>query len=102
MWIDALCINQADFAERSEQVKLMRSIYANASVVRSWIDHEIDLCNQAFVRLHSLFEDSTVEDLGEDAEFWALVGEVLVNEYWFRIWVQQEIAYAAQWTMQCR
>ena len=24
------------------------------------------------------------------------------NEYWFRIWVQQKIAYAAHWTVQCR
>jgi hypothetical protein len=102
IWIDALCINQADYEERSEQVKLMRSIYANASIVRSWLNQEIDPSNPAFVRLHSLSEDSSVEDLGEDAEFWAPLGEVFANEYWFRIWVQQEIAYAAQWTVQCR
>jgi hypothetical protein len=102
IWIDALCINQDDVAERSEQVKLMRSIYANASVVRSWLDHEIDQGNPAFVRLHSLPEDASVQDLDEDAAFWAPVGEVFANEYWFRIWVQQEIAYAAKWTVQCR
>jgi hypothetical protein len=80
----------------------MRSIYANASVVRSWLDHGIDPRNPAFVRLHSLSEDVSVQDLDEDAAFWAPVGEVFANEYWFRIWVQQEIAYAAEWTVQCR
>jgi hypothetical protein len=100
--IDTVCINQDGVAERSEQVKLMRSIYANASVVRSWLDHGIDPRNPAFVRLHSLSEDVSVQDLDEDAAFWAPVGEVFANEYWFRIWVQQEIAYAAEWTVQCR
>lgn len=29
-WIDAICINQGDVAERSQQVRLMRDIYHNA------------------------------------------------------------------------
>jgi Heterokaryon incompatibility protein (HET) len=101
VWIDALCINQADVHERREQVKLMRSIYAAASVVRTWIDLDIDCASAAFFCLHSLSDDASVRDLGEDPELWGPVGKVLANEYWCRIWVQQEIAYAAQWTVQC-
>lgn len=102
VWIDALCINQDDVTERSEQVRLMRSIYANATVVRSWLDLEVDPGNPAFFRLRSLSEDADVKDLGDDADFWTPVKEVLTHGYWSRIWIQQEIAYAAQWTVQCR
>lgn len=31
VWIDAVCINQADFEERASQVQLMRRIYLNAA-----------------------------------------------------------------------
>ena len=102
IWIDALSINQKDTAERSEQVKLMRSIYETAAVVRSWIDLEIDLQSPAFLKLHSLSDDAAVKDLGNDATLWSPVREVLTNEYWSRIWVQQEVAYAKEWTVQCR
>ncbi|PSR81068.1 heterokaryon incompatibility protein-domain-containing protein, partial [Coniella lustricola] len=36
-WIDALCINQADNAERSHQVRLMRDIYSSAARVIVWL-----------------------------------------------------------------
>lgn len=35
VWIDAICVNQADIAERSAQVKLMRAIYTSATCV--WV-----------------------------------------------------------------
>jgi hypothetical protein len=37
LWIDALCINQADFEERSSQVLLMGNIYSSASEVLIWL-----------------------------------------------------------------
>jgi hypothetical protein len=37
LWIDAICINQRDCAERSHQVQKMFDIYQNAETVRSWI-----------------------------------------------------------------
>ena len=102
VWVDALCINQADNDERQEQVKLMRDIYTAATVVRSWIDLNIDFSAAPFSRLHALSDNAVVNDLGEDPEFWDPIGEVLGNEYWCRIWVQQEIAYAAEWSIQCQ
>jgi hypothetical protein len=36
-WYDALCINQEDILERSEQVAKMGSIYENASSVLVWL-----------------------------------------------------------------
>ncbi|KAJ4288783.1 hypothetical protein N0V88_007319 [Collariella sp. IMI 366227] len=37
LWIDSLCINQQDLAERSAQVALMRDIFASASRVSIWL-----------------------------------------------------------------
>jgi len=37
LWIDALCINQADFEERNSQVLLMGNIYSSASEVLIWL-----------------------------------------------------------------
>lgn len=37
IWVDALCINQNDLAEKSHQIMLMRDIYAKAECVFSWL-----------------------------------------------------------------
>lgn len=37
LWVDAICINQYDTAERNEQVSKMRQIYANARRVDVWL-----------------------------------------------------------------
>ncbi|KAH6664292.1 heterokaryon incompatibility protein-domain-containing protein, partial [Halenospora varia] len=36
-WVDALCINQADVAERNTQVRIMRDIYGQARLVAAHI-----------------------------------------------------------------
>lgn len=36
-WIDSLCINQQDIAERNEQVAIMADIYSKASLVIVWL-----------------------------------------------------------------
>ncbi|KAI0523661.1 heterokaryon incompatibility protein-domain-containing protein [Xylaria bambusicola] len=40
VWVDAICINQDDLAERANQVKLMRKIYQAASTVKIWLGKE--------------------------------------------------------------
>lgn len=40
LWIDALCINQADLEERSQQVKLMPRLYSGAEIVLAWLGAE--------------------------------------------------------------
>ncbi|KAF1358898.1 HET-domain-containing protein, partial [Lizonia empirigonia] len=37
LWIDAICINQEDVAERGWQVALMGRIYQNAQNVHAWL-----------------------------------------------------------------
>ena len=40
LWIDALCINQEDTAERNQQVMLMADIYREAKVVDIWLGQD--------------------------------------------------------------
>ncbi|KAI0437509.1 heterokaryon incompatibility protein-domain-containing protein [Xylaria telfairii] len=37
LWVDAICINQQDAAERAYQVRMMRDIYQNSSEVLIWL-----------------------------------------------------------------
>lgn len=39
LWIDALCIDQENEAEKSNQVQLMKTIYLNALFVTVWLGH---------------------------------------------------------------
>ena len=65
LWVDAICINQQDMAERNQQVALMGDIYANASYVLSWLGlpgkHRIDNS----LRLIQSFSQAIPDDLAQ-------------------------------------
>lgn len=42
LWIDAICINQADIMERNIQVQLMRKLYSSANCVLSWLGSNLE------------------------------------------------------------
>ena len=48
LWVDALCINQADLAERLQQVIIMGSIYSQAERVILWLGEAFEECESAF------------------------------------------------------
>ena len=56
LWIDAICINQDDTVERSEQVNKMASIYGSAHLVILWLGEEAD---------ESTLAVQTLRDVGE-------------------------------------
>lgn len=37
LWVDALCIDQSDEMEKTEQVQQMREIYSRATLVLAWL-----------------------------------------------------------------
>ena len=61
IWIDAICINQADIAERNTQVQMMRSIYSNTSVMNAWLGREDSESELAMAFLES-FRDVMNQD----------------------------------------
>jgi len=42
LWVDAICIDQSDDVEKSEQVQKMRQIYSYATVVLAWLGPAAD------------------------------------------------------------
>ena len=105
LWIDAICINQANHPERRHQVQQMRYIYQKAEQVVIWLGigtFESDIIMNVMNRVH---ENAVgVEgDWRRSAELWMPTPNTQQLEYlkslldrpWFRrIWVLQEIASA--------
>lgn len=54
LWIDAICINQNDDAERSWQVNEMRTIFSQASLVYSWLGPAADGSDAVIELLYSV------------------------------------------------
>jgi hypothetical protein len=112
LWIDALCINQHDKAEKSQQILLMRDIYATAHQVIVWLGDAGPNSGLAidFISKHVVFhqgaidESQLLESLRENdaaLAFKTLGGDLLKRPWWFRVWVWQEIACAKRATVRC-
>jgi hypothetical protein len=54
LWVDAICINQSDDEEKSEQVKIMRAIYTKARGVVVWLGPRSEQDYLAFKSLSRL------------------------------------------------
>ncbi|KAK4222942.1 heterokaryon incompatibility protein-domain-containing protein [Podospora fimiseda] len=54
MWIDAICINQRDLAERNKQVARMGQIYTQAIQVVIWIGSATETCTTTITSLNTL------------------------------------------------
>lgn len=108
MWIDALCINQADMDEKAEQIPKMRIIYTSATKVVIWLGpagDDGDAAMEGIQHIATKFRDLgdvnfhciTPDDLrqaGIDVTNinWPSVWSFLNRPYWQRIWVLQELA----------
>ncbi|KAH8587428.1 heterokaryon incompatibility protein-domain-containing protein [Bisporella sp. PMI_857] len=106
LWVDAICINQGDYAEKSHQVMLMRDIYANAKKVLAWVGEADDTSPLAFDTLHQFAFDGDVDavrlSLEPDIEERRLAIQLfLEREYFFRMWIVQEVVAAREVIILC-
>jgi hypothetical protein len=58
LWVDAICINQSSFTERSIQVPLMCEIYRNATSTICFLGPAISTTGSMFAMLENLAEES--------------------------------------------
>jgi len=82
LWIDQICIAQADTAERNHQVGMMSRIYSDATSVIVWLG-DIPIASPEEV---DRFNDKDLRS--ED------VVSLLENIYFTRLWIVQEILVA--------
>lgn len=111
IWVDAICINQQDLAERNSQVALMSFIYKRAVGVIVWL---------GMPQVPSLTHYSTIGDMihamaslqketrtvvtalaGKkqlaDLQFTKeLTDDLTTSSYWTRLWVVQEVCLARE------
>jgi type II secretory pathway predicted ATPase ExeA len=69
IWIDSICIDQQNFEERSQQVRLVRQIYSSAKSVNIWLGPEKDdsgLLEEFIPRLTDVFWRSRRAELFTD------------------------------------
>ncbi|KAK3638715.1 hypothetical protein LTR22_017733 [Elasticomyces elasticus] len=86
LWIDAICVDQANTREKSDQVSRMRNIYRGATRVYVWLGEEAAADAAAEVDDGLNLPISKVD----------LLSLVTLEEkaWWSRLWVMQEIALA--------
>jgi Heterokaryon incompatibility protein (HET) len=100
LWVDAICINQKDLAEREQQVQIMGRIYSMAKTVVVWLGEEpdessSDLTNVGASRQDDLGvphqgTDEGWEELCAQQDWDGKLGSLsaLAQRPWFRrIWV---------------
>lgn len=104
VWVDALCINQKNDQEKSEQVQQMQEIYAKARRVIVWLGADPGDIATAFQQVSVLANASTEElpnILNTPGRWKESLKKILRCSWWERIWVIQEVVVAQEVIMQC-
>ncbi|KAK3072974.1 hypothetical protein LTR53_005834 [Teratosphaeriaceae sp. CCFEE 6253] len=108
LWVDALCINQQDPAERASQVAQMADTFHRASQVLIWVGEDSAACDGgatfAFfagcVTLYTLYSDKLEKaDRGEHSP--DLLKAFLSRAWFTRRWIVQELSNSKHATLVC-
>lgn len=85
LWIDAICINQEDDDEKSEQIPLMRSIYAQADRVLVWLGEAMRDGDEALKVIQRSAGDKTLwnDSLSDPCS------RLLQRDWFQRAWVRK-------------
>ncbi|XMA14572.1 hypothetical protein WAI453_007363 [Rhynchosporium graminicola] len=126
IWIDAVCIDQANIPERNQQVSIMRNIYAQADTVLIWIGDELASSKQVFRLITSLAKLWLVREVArlrvgdrkpplrskpsraeesslllQDSLLWESLHTHFSSTYFKRTWIIQEIAVSTRAIVVC-
>ena len=108
LWIDALCINQYDPNEKSEQILNMMQIFGRARTVIAWLgaagQHSDETASIfALVEIVSAVLDDAVNRLCYTHRLRFFIGlKDLVARQWFRrVWIKQEYFAARKLEFLC-
>lgn len=118
VWIDALCINQRDCAERNSQLLLMKQIYRRASQVAIWLGRGTEttgLVASMLRRLRDVGHETSRDTIpleptadlrrfglpGHEAKEWTALRYFFRRPWFERAWVIQEAVNAPRIDVMC-
>ncbi|EJT69606.1 hypothetical protein GGTG_13222 [Gaeumannomyces tritici R3-111a-1] len=105
MWIDQLCINQADEGEKEKQIPLMGRVYAQSSNTLVWLGDAAPGSAKAIALLEQIAREMHMDmkplelpaDLarrylpGPEDEAWKAVRDFFLRPWFTRVWINQEV-----------
>ena len=109
LWIDQICINQADLEEKTQQVLLMSRIFDHAWNTLIWLGEEADNCSGALKTIFAVndsFQYSNEDWIPEPEDFermslpapgspkWSELAKFLERPWFHRVWIIQEVAFS--------
>lgn len=128
LWIDAICINQEDNAEKGSQVARMSEIYSNAEEVIVWVgdrDQDSDLAMDAlgqirekFSPIDAAFENKDDPKYARAYAYWtklfrevnpihnpewdlSYLGRFMCRPWFERVWIIQEVVMGQKVRLWC-
>ncbi|KAI0449350.1 heterokaryon incompatibility protein-domain-containing protein [Xylaria acuta] len=111
IWVDAVCINQNNYAELSSQVQIMGTIYQRARRVIIWLgeaDEFTDLAWRALLEASAPASSTVVSELearlagmSDLEDIWLSLHNLGQREWFYRAWTFQELYLARRATVVC-
>lgn len=94
LWIDAICINQSDLAERAQQVRMMDMVYSRAAAVVVWLGDTQLLDPEQDLPLGEADKEAKFAQLARYNEAVADIMSHTLPIWWDRSWIVQEVVKA--------
>ncbi|OTA53075.1 HET-domain-containing protein [Hypoxylon sp. EC38] len=96
LWIDAVCINQTDVYERSQQVGLMSQIYSTARACLVYIGEHRDNSEMA---MRLIDRDHLPQELPKEMSI--ALSNLFKRPYFSRTWILQELVLSSKAIVHC-
>lgn len=110
LWIDAICIDQSNDAEKLSQIRMMKSIFEEATRVWVWLGPGNGQSAEVIAKFPELLEEgveiySTVSRFANrprvmswlsSDDTWSTFYDLVNNSWYSRLWVFQEAAFARE------
>lgn len=105
LWIDAICINQSDASEKTQQVDMMRRIYSQCKQCNIWlgplgeislVDARLAIDTLAWVAGDMAHRPDFLDDVSRRRRAAEALTTLLTRPWWMRIWTVQEVILPPQ------
>ena len=95
LWIDALCIDQTNPADKKAQIMHMAQIYRKCKQFTIWLGEESETSALAVAALIKIGKLERVDEFFElKGRARSAIIELLNRSWWTRVWIVQEVAMA--------